>query len=262
MSGAPSTWQSVLAAPTPGQHIAQLYTEPGFLVRGVAHFVGDGLRNGEAAILIATPFHWRGIARRLGGDGLDVDELRARGQLTVRDAAETLEGLLVDGQPDAARFTTTVGGLIETVKAAGYPRVRAFGEMVDLLRHRDVTATLRLEELWNQVLATHDVALLCGYSLDAFDAEVHRGLLQRVTSAHSDLIPVEDYGRLERAVESAYADFFGGAGEAADLRRAFLAHYTRPAAMPDAQAAILAAHEFVPASAPPLLARIRHHYRR
>jgi hypothetical protein len=45
------------------------------------------------------------------------------------------------------------------------------------------------------------------------------------------------------------------------LRRAFLAQYARPAAMPDAQAAILAARDFVPAAAADsLLERVRHHY--
>jgi len=62
-------------------------------------------------------------------------------------------------------------------------------------------------------------------------------------------------------VKHAYAEVFGAGRDAGFLRRAFLARYPRPAAMPDAQAAILAAREFAPtAAADALLDRVRHHY--
>src|SRR2546427_5880743 len=98
-------------------------------------------------------------------------------------------------------------------------------------------------------MTTHSFSLLCGYSLDNSDSQIHRGLLQRVSTAHSDVIPVDDYARLDRAVERAYADIFGPSGEPASLRSTFLAHYARPAAMPDAEAAILAVRQFVPVMA-------------
>ena len=146
------------------------------------------------------------------------------------------------------------------MKASGYRRIRAFGEMVDPLRRTSVVATIRLEELWGELLTRHGIALLCGYSLDNFDRHVHRGLLQSVSAVHSDLVPVEDYARLERAVEHTYADTFGAEGDGSALRRAFLDHYARPASMPDAQAALLAVREFVPAAADRLLDRVRDHY--
>lgn len=256
-----ATWQSVLTSPAPGQHIAQLYTEPGFLARAAGQFAGEGLRRGEAVILIATAPSWQAIARRLEDDGFALDELQRRGQLTVRDAAECLADFLVNGMPDRQRFHAIIGGAVDAAKATGYRRIRALGEMVDLLRRTSVAATLRLEELWGELLTTHGIALLCGYSLDNFDRHVHRGLLQSVSAAHSDLIPVEDYARLERAVEHAYAEVFGAEGDGGALRREFLAHYPRPASMPDAEAAILAVREFVPTAADRLLDRVRAHYR-
>ncbi len=255
------TWESVLAAPTPRQHIAQLYTEPGFLARAVGRFVGEGLRRGEAVVLVVTPPHWQTIARRLEDDRCALDDLQRRGQLTVLDAAECLAQLLVEGLPDRARFRTLLGGTIDAATAAGHGSIRAFGEMVDLLRRTSLAATIRLEELWAELMTTHSFSLLCGYSLDNFDSQIHRGLLQRVSTAHSDVIPVDDYARLDRAVERAYADIFGPSGEPASLRSTFLAHYARPAAMPDAEAAILAVRQFVPVMADELLDRVRHHYR-
>jgi hypothetical protein len=82
-----------------------------------------------------------------------------------------------------------------------------------------------------------------------------------VAAAHSHLVPAHDSARLDHAVERAYADVFGRGTDGQFLRRAFLTHYARPSAMPDAQAAILAAREFVPASTAALLERARHHYR-
>ncbi len=72
---------------------------------------------------------------------------------------------------------------------------------------------------------------------------------------------MKDYVRLELAVESAYADVFGSACDGDSLRQVFLADYSRPSAMPDAQAAILAAREFVPTTIGALVERARQHYR-
>jgi hypothetical protein len=69
-----------------------------------------------------------------------------------------------------------------------------------------------------------------------------------------------DYARLDHAVESAYLEIFGVGRDAGFLRRTFIANYPRPAAMPDAQVAILAAQEFLPEAAAALLDRVRHHY--
>ena len=255
-----ASWLELLSAPSPGQHIAQLYTQREFLSRAVATFVGDGLRRGDAAVVISTPLHWRVILERLQADGLNVQDFQRRGQLLVRDARTTLATCMVDGAPDRDRFRATIEDAIGETRAAGFTRVRAFSEMVDILRRTDVAATIRLEQLWNELLRDRDVALLCGYSLDAFDPHIYRGLLQQVSATHSDLIPVDDYARLERAVDRAYVDVFGAGEDARALQHAFLTHYRRPATMPEAAAAILALREFIPGTTDALLERVRRHY--
>lgn len=258
--GPSMTWQSLLTAPAPGQHIAQCYTEPGFLARAVGRYVAEGFRQGDGAVVIATAAHRRAITRGLVEGGVPVEQLEARGQLRLLDAAECLASFTVDGMPDRARFWTSIGGTIETVTAHGYRSLRAFGEMVDLLRRTSLPATVRLEELWGELMQAYRFSLLCGYSLDTFDPYVYRGLLQRVAGLHSDLVPIEDYGRLDAAVERAYRDVFGAEGDAEALRRSFLARYRRSAEMPDAAAAIFAVREFVPSTADMLLERVRRHY--
>ena len=255
-------WETVLRAPALGQHVAQLYTERPFLFRAVGEFVGAGLRRGEAVLLLLTPAHRHPIARQLQAQGFRLEDLSRGRQLTILDATRTLAELLVDGRPDRERFQLVIGGAVEAAKAAGYQRLRAFGEMVDVLRRTSLTAVLELEALWSEVVLAHGIALLCGYSIDNFDPHTYQGFLQRVSRAHSHLVPVEDYARLEWAVDLAYAEVFGVGRDAGFLRQAFLAHYARPAVMPDAEASILAAGEFVPAAASPLLERIRYHYHR
>src|SRR5262249_1514273 len=119
----------------------------------------------------------------------------------------------------------------------------------------------RLEELWTGFLTAHGATLLCGHTIDNFDPQSYHGALQQVSSMHSHLVPVEDYARLDRAVKVAYEEIFGAGQDASFLRRAFLTHYRGSAAMPDSEAAILAAREFVPPlTADALLDRVRHHY--
>ena len=243
------SWEGVLGAPADGQHVAQLYTEPDFLVRAVGRFALAGLRQGEAVLLVTRAAHRPAIVRHLEEEGFPVDDLARCGQLDILDATQTLTELLVDGRPDRARFQAVVGGAVEKSVAAGYSKLRAFGEMVDILRRASVAATLQLEALWTELVSARRIALLCGYSLDAFEPEIYQGLLQRVSTAHSHLVPVEDYARLDRAVESAYLEVFGVGRDSGFLRHTFSANYSRPAAMPDAQAAILAAQEFVPEAA-------------
>src|SRR5207237_7574331 len=98
------------------------------------------------------------------------------------------------------------------------------------------------------------------YSLDAFDPHIYRGLLQQVSATHSDLIPVDDYARLERAVDRAYVDVFGAGEDARALQHACLTHYRRPATMPEAAAAILALREVIPGTTYELLGRRRRQY--
>ena len=70
----------------------------------------------------------------------------------------------------------------------GHPaKVRVFGEMVSQLRHKDLAGTTRLEELWNEVIEEHSVALLCTYALD----HPHDHLPKALIDLHSQSIERE-----------------------------------------------------------------------
>ena len=253
-------WEVPLTASRPGRHIAQLYTEHEFLARAVSRFVGDGLARGEGMLVIASPLHWRLVSRRLETLGLDVQSFQRDAQLRVRDAASMLETFMVDGRPRREPFRAVIGAELDALRASGHARARTFGEMVDLLRRGDLESAVELETLWTELVTERRISLLCGYSVDALDPRSYRGLVQKVAANHSDLIPVEDYARLERAVERAYVEVFGSRRDAKALREAFLQHFSPPAAMPEAEAAILALQTFVPGSADQLISSARRHY--
>jgi len=183
-------WKDLLVEPLARDHVVQLYRDERFLVESVALFTGIALGKGEAVVLVATPAHARASEERLGASGFCVEDVKHWGQLTLRDAAETLAGFMVHDMPDPVLFKTIIGSVIQRAAAASRNgRVRVYGEMVNLLWRRNLAAAARLETLWNDVIHSHSISLLCTYHLDGD----RRPFPSDLRAAHSHLIPVEAY---------------------------------------------------------------------
>ncbi|MGV3723760.1 MAG: MEDS domain-containing protein [Actinomycetota bacterium] len=252
-------WRELLANPGEREHSVQLYSDVTFLTTAVSHFVGAALNRGEAAIVVAIPDHHDAIKRRLTVEGYDVPRARDRGQLMVLDATETLSDLMVNGAPDAKRFMPFIGGLIDQASAQ-HPRVRVYGEMVNLLWQQGaMAAALELEELWNELGKSRPFALHCAYALDNFDRATHCCAFHGVQCAHSHLIPVEDYGRLDSAVNRAFSDVLGPT-ESQILKSVLLDRRPAGAQMPRAQSALQGLSALLPNAADAVLARARKYY--
>jgi hypothetical protein len=181
-------WKDRLAEPLPRDHIVQLYRDDDALIEALVLFVGVGLGKGDAVVLVATPDHLRAIDARLASAGLDLEGPRRWGQLTVMDAPAVLAGLMVEGRPEPGLFNVLVRSLLDKASAGGR-HVRVFGEMVDLLWKTDVAAAVRLEELWNAVVAKRGISLLCAYALGARRPDLPAELRR----LHSRLVPLEAY---------------------------------------------------------------------
>jgi len=157
-------------APARG-HFVQFYERDEALVESVADFIGTGLADGATAIVFATAHHLEQIGERCAAHGLDLALAEGAGTCVMRDARRSIESLLVDGRPDAGRFTATIEPFIATAARRG-SRVVVFGEMVALLgsdgRHE---AAMQLEEFWNVLAQRHAFSLFCAYPI----AQVHRG---------------------------------------------------------------------------------------
>jgi hypothetical protein len=257
---ATASWEGLLRTPHPCDHLVQLYNDEAFLARAVLLFVGMGLADGEGAVIIATPEHVNLFKKSLRGAGLDVDALIEREQLLFFDAKTCLAEFMVDGMPDRDKFVDLVTPVFERIRAAGYEKIRLYGEMVNLLWDHNLAGTVALEELWNQVLADTGLSLLCAYRIDNFDRHAHRGVLRQISRCHSYFIPVDDYGRLEQAVDRAYADVFGTRGDPRSLRSLITARAPANTVMPPAQAALFALNGLSSGIADAVLERTRYHY--
>jgi hypothetical protein len=257
----PQAWDQLVVDAGPRDHIVQLYQDQDFLNRAVCRFAGAAIANGEGLILVPTLTHWHAIRPRLEAEGVDVEGARRRGQLTVVDADEFLPTFLQDGMPESPVFLGLAADVIRDARGGGrFPRVRWWGEMVDVLWERgDVAASMNLEDLFDQLADHHDIAIFCSFLMDNFDGEIHARMLPRLGTNHSHLIPVEDYTRLERAVADALRDTVGSE-EAGALTAQLLADYRQPFVMPRAQALLLALHHALPDVADPVLRRSRELY--
>ena len=172
---------SILVNPHPCGHIVYPYTDEGLVGQAVALFASAGLRDKEGVILIMSHEHCESFKLRLQLEGINTEKYERAGQLICVTAEETLAKFMRDDLIDEDLFHSTVGSLIENVKASvanGRPgKARLFGEMVSQLRGSNLKATTRLEELWNQVIEKHSVSLLCTYALQGEDDSVPQGLL-------------------------------------------------------------------------------------
>ncbi len=245
----------------PSDHIVQLYQDEDFLNRAVCRFAGAAIANGEGIILVPTVDHWNAIRPRLEAEGVNVKAARERGQLTVVDSDECLPRFMRNSMPDSSIFLGLAADVVGKARAGvRYPKARWWGEMVNVLWERgDVAASMNLEDQFDQLAKQHDIAIFCSFLMDNFDGEVHTHMLPRLGTNHSHLIPVEDYGRLERAVADALREAVG-AEEARVLESRLLADYRPAFNMPRAQSLLLALRQALPTVAGPVLQRSRNLY--
>jgi hypothetical protein len=254
-------WGGLLANAGPRDHIVQLYQDQQFLNRAVCRFAASALAAGEGVILVPTAAHWEAFRLRLQVEGVDIEAAQRSGQLTVVDADALLPQFMRDAMPDGPVFLGLAQDVIAKARDGGrYPKVRWWGEMVNLLWERgDVAASMELEDQFDQLAHKHEIAIFCSFVMDNFDGAVHARMLPRLGQNHSHLIPVEDYARLERAVAGALRETVGS-DEALVLEQELLSRYSAPFHMPRSQALLLALRETLPLVADSVLARSRKLY--
>jgi len=249
-------WEPLLTEAASPDHMVQLYQDERFLSRAVCRFAASAIQNGEGIILVPTAAHWDAIRPRLEAEGVDVKAAQARQQLTVVDADDLLPNFMREGMPDGPLFLGLAADVVAKARTdAPAPKVRWWGEMVNVLWERgDVSASMRLEDLFDQLAHENDLAIFCSFLMNNFDGDVHARMLPRLGQNHSHLIPVEDYARLERAVTNALRETVG-VTEAAVLEGRLRERFQGRLNMPRSQAMLLALREVLPQVADAVLER-------
>jgi CheY-like chemotaxis protein len=171
------------------QHEVEFYSDDQYLLDELTQFIGAALRAGNAAIVVATDSHRKGILPRLQAYGVDVAAVIEQGRYIVLDASDALSTFMVNGALDSVRFMESFGKLIlKAASAAGreYPRVAFFGEGADVLWKRgNAEAAIQDEKLCNQLIKRYDVDMLCGYSMGKVHGVIDTHTLRRISAEHS-----------------------------------------------------------------------------
>lgn len=205
-----SSWKDTLTAPAPGAHILQVYDSQAFLAAAVAHFAAEGLRRGDAVVLVGTREHRQQVREALQARDVDAGAAAHRRQLFFADVHEMLAAASDGGRLDPARLAEAVGALLADANRDGrFVGVRWWGEHSDALYYRgEAEAALALEAACAR-LHCRDVTALCSFLYDRFDPHGYGGILEGMCRAHTHVIPAEDYVGHRLAVNRAIAEVVG-----------------------------------------------------
>jgi PAS domain S-box-containing protein len=174
------------------EHVVYLYRESDSLLEPLCDDIGPALAGGNAAIVVATQAHRDRLEQRLMARGVSTYKAGQQGRYIALDASEALSKIMLDGMPDAALFDFTIGGTISAVRSFlknGHSEILIFGEMVARLAAQGkVDATLRLEQLWNELATKHSFSLRCAYLIGNFSGDKNTQPLIRVCAEHSAVL--------------------------------------------------------------------------
>jgi PAS domain S-box-containing protein len=175
----------------------QFYREDRVLIDSLVSLAAAALARGDSVVIIATTPHREAVVQQLASLVSDLAAAVEEGRYLALDAAETMAKFMVDEWPNAVRFADLVGRILDQAGASakGQPsRVVAFGEMVTLLWEQGkVEATVRLEQLWNDLAKTRSFSLFCAYPLGTFNRREHGEPFLKICAEHSRVVPGHSY---------------------------------------------------------------------
>jgi hypothetical protein len=170
-----------LSIPT---HTVQFYEDDSFLIDSVATFVKEGIEAQDTVVMFLTPQHRQLLDQALRADDAGPGLREHAGSLAFYDAEDTMAEFMVEGWPEESLFMPMMDRILRPL-SEGRP-VRVFGEMVALLwTQGQFRAALRLEELWNALIARQPFSLLCAYGITGFQGKEARESYRRVCAQHN-----------------------------------------------------------------------------
>lgn len=245
-----------------GRHFCQLHRTPDTLNTALFTYAANGFARGDALIVFAAPERLHALRRHIVNSGRDVAALESSSQLHLRNGGDVLDRFVRCAQPDWTGFRHAIDSTVKSVRAKGWQRLRAYGDMVnDLWRALNTAEAIRLEQLWNDVRRDHDFCLFCGYELDGLDAGAYAGPIRDIARVHTETpATTEDMAALD-ALDRASRDVIGF--PLADMVGHSVATTDNgERELPLARQIVLWLRRNMPSSADAILARARFHYQR
>jgi hypothetical protein len=172
-------------------HLLQIYGRDERLLEVLEWFVGQGLRDNGAVILIATPRHLHELEIRLRAQWVPIDKARWQSRYIAMVASEVLEKILVNGWPDETGFNALIDERVGEMRKK-WPSVRAFEEMVGILMERgQKEAAVRLEQIWSAYCAREGLPVLCAYHEPVFTKGAV-DTMHAIAAQHSRVLAEQD----------------------------------------------------------------------
>ena len=171
----------------PCDHVVQIYENDDVFLNTLENFAASGIDATESVIIIGTEIHLSELNKRLIKRGYNLEELISSNRYFPLNAQDMLAQFMVDGWPDENLFFECINSVIQKATVNGQ-KIRAFGEMVAVLWAEGKNgATVRLENLWNQLHAKKNFALYCAYPKVGFTQNIHDSA-KNICNTHSKII--------------------------------------------------------------------------
>lgn len=170
-------------------HEVAFYADDASFANGFARFVKSNLRAGNSVVVIGTQQHRASVLARLRAETVDVATAIHRGSYLEADSVESLSRFMTGDMPDESRLTRIATELIMQAAAAGQgrdSRVAMCGELAPvLLAQGNVEGAIRVEQLFDNIVRTRHVDVLCGYLSSTFQPGQNYQAFERVCAEHS-----------------------------------------------------------------------------
>lgn len=231
-------------------HVVEFYGgNPQRAAANVARYLAEGLRAGDAALVVADDTRRAAIVEELERLG---DPEWPSDRLVLVDDRQMLDRLKRGGRLDAARANEVLRPLLQLLTER-YGRVRAYGEMVGRLWvQRAFAEAIVLERIWNELLGSEDLSLYCGYPIDVLGDEFQLPATRGVLAEHDSLVSTLDAG-FDGAIRRAMCEVLGDSyGSGATAGSSFASLKTT---LPRAEGMILRLRSALPRYADEILAK-------
>ena len=166
-------------------HTCTLYRDEEDLLQEVADFLTPAVLAGDGVVVLARQPRGERLRAELERRARDAAVQLSPDRLVTLDAAALLDEIMTADAPCEERFLAEVRPVLEAARAAT-GRVRAYGELLDLLWERDqLAAAAELEVCWNRLLGSLHCPLRCAYRAPGDADEARAEALQRISSLHA-----------------------------------------------------------------------------
>lgn len=163
------------------EHSVQFFPSEAARVRGIAKFLLDGIKHGDAVLLICSAenrnFVFDAVGHRFSSE--------EQGRIHFIDSLWALEKVFVDGAISIDQFRAHIESKVRAL-VRQFGRLRVYGDVVDeLASEGNDKGVLDLESAWHESMKEISFHLHCGYLMENFSSFRSAELFEKICLLHS-----------------------------------------------------------------------------